>query len=104
MTTETLEIIKLDSPHWMQRALCGDADPEDFYSHPEDKDMDPTRTARALRVCARCPVRSECLNWALEQDDHWAIMGGQTPRQRKATHRRMAWNRDKSPTRHTATR
>lgn len=29
-----------------------------------------------------CPVKNACLDWALEIDDRWAILGGLSPRQR----------------------
>ena len=40
------------------------------------------RIAAAKAVCASCGVRSECLEWAIEAKDAWAILGGLTPQER----------------------
>lgn len=37
----------------------------------------------AKLVCARCPVRLECLAWALEGSDQFAILGGTTEAERR---------------------
>ena len=51
----------MSSPEWMARAACGPEDDMLFYP-PEglpqtDKDL---LRARALRVCADCPVQDQC--------------------------------------------
>lgn len=70
------------SPVWMRKALCADADPELFFSHPGE-DGEAERTAIALSICKRCPVRVECLLWAFSEEDEWGILGAKTPRERK---------------------
>jgi WhiB family redox-sensing transcriptional regulator len=45
------------------------------------------KTARAKAVCARCPVRDECLAHALETDVAHGIWGGLTPDERKRIRR-----------------
>lgn len=49
----------------------------------------------ARNACADCPLRSDCLEWALENDERWGIWGGLDPeerhnlrRRRKRTHQR----------------
>jgi WhiB family redox-sensing transcriptional regulator len=37
----------------------------------------------ALQICGGCPVRADCLDWALEIDDRVAILGGMTPSARR---------------------
>ena len=60
-----------DSLAWRDLAGCRDTDPEAFYpEHSYGK-------AYALRVCARCEVRAECLDWALEHEE-WGTWGGMT--------------------------
>lgn len=66
-------------PKWMERALCKGADPELFF--PEQGE--DGKTAMALRICRRCPVRVNCLIWALRTGQDYGIYGGKTPRQRK---------------------
>lgn len=43
-----------------------------------------SREARA--VCASCPVREECLEWALENHEH-GVWGGTNDRQRRKIRR-----------------
>jgi WhiB family redox-sensing transcriptional regulator len=51
-------------------AACRTADPECFF--------DESRTLEALAVCAGCPLAAECLEYALENEDH-GVWGGTTP-------------------------
>ena len=66
---------------WTEDALCAQADPDAWFP-------DQGRTAKlARRICAACPVRAECLDFALSGADTWGgittgIWGGTTPRQR----------------------
>lgn len=40
------------------------------------------RPTQALVICRGCPVRKECAEYALEQNQHWGVWGGLTERQR----------------------
>lgn len=62
---------------WMQDAICAQTDPEAFY--PEKGGS----TAEAKRVCMGCPVRSECLEYALENQERYGIFGGKSERERR---------------------
>lgn len=86
MISETLEIIRTDSPAWMAKAECaaGSHDPDDWFPHA-GRDRNTERTARAVGVCRHCPVRTECLDWAFETDEPWAVCGGMTAQARKIT-------------------
>ena len=68
----------LDFPEWMSRGLCAETDPEAFF--PEKGA--PSRSAR--QVCAVCPVRDQCLEYAMEHDERFGIWGGTSARQRRA--------------------
>ena len=60
---------------WLKRAKCRGLDPELFF---------PVGTAgpaveqaqKAKSVCALCPVRAECLSWALESGQAYGVWGG----------------------------
>ncbi|MFF8657158.1 WhiB family transcriptional regulator [Streptomyces huasconensis] len=60
---------------WLQRAACVDEDPELFFpvgtTGPALRDL-----ATAKSVCARCPVRGECLSWALRTGQAAGVWGG----------------------------
>jgi WhiB family transcriptional regulator, redox-sensing transcriptional regulator len=68
---------------WAARALCVGFDPEAFFP-PRDA---PATEARA--ICAACPVRGQCLAYAVTADERFGIWGGLDPRQRHAVRRRL---------------
>jgi WhiB family redox-sensing transcriptional regulator len=61
---------------WITQAACADVDTDLFF--PE-RGEDQTA---AKAICATCPVRAECLAYALETGDP-GIWGGTSERQRK---------------------
>ena len=71
---------------WRHDAECLDEDPEIFY--PAGKGHYSTELeAAAKAICARCPVQAECLDFAYDTQDQFAVMGGMTPEERKVTRR-----------------
>lgn len=72
---------------WWHSAACRDEDPELFFPV---SNMGPgaQQTARAKAVCARCPVRAECLSYALENGLDHGIFGGLTEHERRDLVRR----------------
>lgn len=60
--------------NWTEYAACVDVDPELFF--PVNTSA-PCRSQieRAKAVCTRCPVRSECLERALETPKGYRIYG-----------------------------
>ena len=65
------------SPGWWFAGLCAQTDPELFF--PEKGGS--TRAAKA--VCAGCPVRAECLGYALAHDERFGVWGGTSERERR---------------------
>ena len=69
---------------WAENALCAQADDPDAW-FPDKGRSAPAVTAK--QICGRCPVRAECLDYALSGADTWkgistGIWGGTTPRER----------------------
>ena len=64
------------SPGWWFAGLCAQTDPELFF--PEKGGS--AREAKA--VCARCPVRAQCLEYALAHDERYGVWGGLSERER----------------------
>ncbi len=73
-----------DDRLWMLEARCLDADPEAFF--PEKGGS----TREAKRICATCPVRTECLEHALANDERFGIWGGLSERERRRAKRLSA--------------
>jgi len=70
-------------PAWVSRGLCAQTDPEAFF--PEKGGA----TAPAKRICAACPVRAECLAWALENGERFGIWGGTSYLERRRLQRQQ---------------
>lgn len=62
---------------WFTEAKCLNADPDVFF--PEKGGS----TREAKRICGECPVRAECLEYALESDERFGIWGGMSERERR---------------------
>jgi WhiB family redox-sensing transcriptional regulator len=73
-----------DAPEWQERALCSQTDPEAFF--PEKGGS----TREAKRICGRCEVKAECLEYALGHDERFGIWGGLSERERRKLKRRVA--------------
>jgi WhiB family redox-sensing transcriptional regulator len=69
-------------PRWSERALCKETDPETFY--PEKGGS----TREAKRICGRCEVKAECLEYALKHDERYGIWGGLSDRERRRLKRK----------------
>ena len=82
--------IPLPRTNWRELAACRDADPELFF---------PIGAAgRALRqvdeakqVCAGCPVRAQCLTWALDKRVTDGVWGGTTEDERRSGGKSPRW-------------
>jgi WhiB family redox-sensing transcriptional regulator len=66
---------------WQERALCAQTDPEAFF--PEKGGS----TREAKKICTGCEVRSECLEYALLNDERFGIWGGLSERERRRRRR-----------------
>lgn len=63
---------------WRQQARCRGVDPETFYPV---SDEDPALAAK--EICAECPVREPCLEYALTVREKHGVWGGRTERERR---------------------
>jgi hypothetical protein len=89
---------------WMVRGKCfGKGELTEAFNPPvDDDDGTPSKTARIITIEAkkycggavdgfRCPVKRQCLDYAIEQEIHFGVWGGATVRER----RRIATQRAK---------
>jgi WhiB family transcriptional regulator, redox-sensing transcriptional regulator len=68
---------------WAAQARCAQADPDAWFPDQGQHAL----AMIAIRACLACPVRAQCLDYALSGADTWGgiatgIWGGTTPRQR----------------------
>ncbi len=62
---------------WQTDALCAQTDPEAFFPEKGGSTRD------AKRICSSCDVRSQCLEYALGNDERFGIWGGLSERERR---------------------
>jgi WhiB family redox-sensing transcriptional regulator len=62
---------------WVRAAACQDEDPDLFFS------TGAAQTEMAKAVCATCPVRLQCLRWALESGQNSGVWGGLSEDERR---------------------
>ena len=67
---------------WQERALCAQTDPEAFFPEKGGSTRD------AKKVCGACNVRSQCLEYALANDERFGIWGGLSERERRRLRKR----------------
>lgn len=67
---------------WTERAECRGAQATDFFA----RSLPDARAA--IRVCERCEVKQECLDYAVDNDMDLGVWGGLTERQRRSYARR----------------
>jgi WhiB family transcriptional regulator, redox-sensing transcriptional regulator len=79
------DLLTAPATTWQQRGLCREGDSSIFFppTHFEHKPEREAREAKAKAICARCPVRSECLEWALETREPFGVWGGYSELERK---------------------
>ena len=63
---------------WVEQALCREIGHELFFPE-KGESAEP-----AKQVCAKCPVRRECLEDALATGARYGVLGGKSERERRA--------------------
>jgi WhiB family transcriptional regulator, redox-sensing transcriptional regulator len=66
-----------DPGPWTDEALCAQVDTDIFFPNKGGY------TGNAKKVCERCAVRQQCLDYALENDIGFGIFGGLSVKERK---------------------
>lgn len=57
--------LNISDQHWIDQAACG-SKVDDWMWHDYGKNDEPYALAESKRSCDTCPVRAECLEYALE--------------------------------------
>jgi WhiB family redox-sensing transcriptional regulator len=75
---------------WTPKAACRQAQPDELFVRGAEQN-------KAKQLCTSCPVRTECLAEALDNQIEWGVWGGMTERERRALLRRRpnvtSWRR-----------
>lgn len=70
-------MIPIPMPAWYEAAVCAQIGSD--YWYPEKG----CGSNKAKEVCAACPVRSECLEYALDNGERFGVWGGKSERERR---------------------
>lgn len=62
---------------WQSDSLCAQTDPEAFFPEKGGSTRD------AKKICTSCEVRTNCLEYALKNDERFGIWGGLSERERR---------------------
>lgn len=80
MNTQTIASIdRHEEDGWQARARCRGRDATLFFAPAaggELKEEKLAREAMAKSICRECPVRAQCLEFALETREPYGIWGG----------------------------
>jgi WhiB family redox-sensing transcriptional regulator len=75
---------------WASQAYCNQTRPDELFVRGAAQN-------RAKQLCNGCPVRTECLAEALDNQIEWGVWGGMTERERRALLRKRpnvtSWRR-----------
>jgi len=77
---------------WKDKALCIGMDADIFFPERDGQPIQGGRGiySKARKVCERCPVRAECLNYAFHFNMiEFGMFGGMAPKERKEHFARM---------------
>jgi WhiB family redox-sensing transcriptional regulator len=66
---------------WQEQALCAQTGGDFFFPEPGSSVRD------AKRICALCPIRPSCLEYALDNDERFGVWGGLSEKERLALRR-----------------
>ena len=72
--------------NWDEEAACRSTDPDVFFPRDDMKGRGHDVRA-AKRICRGCPVRTQCLEFALEARLEHGVWGGLTDTERRSLRR-----------------
>ncbi|MEY2243496.1 WhiB family transcriptional regulator [Streptomyces sp. SAS_267] len=81
--------------NWREGASCRTVDPDLFFPIGNTGPA-LLQIQEAKAVCAGCPVREECLRWALDTGQTVGVWGGTSEAERRALARRRSRGRPRS--------
>jgi WhiB family transcriptional regulator, redox-sensing transcriptional regulator len=74
---------------WQEHARCHDSDTAIFFHPQNERGLARLRRDRsAKRICAACPVRVECADYAIRAREPYGVWGGLTEEERERIYAR----------------
>jgi WhiB family redox-sensing transcriptional regulator len=71
--------IDFEETTWTERSACRDYPTDVFFA-----DLDaPKNSLEARAICSKCPVKAECLDYAIRHACEYGIWGGTTATERR---------------------
>lgn len=67
---------------WMIDAVCASVDPEVWFPPKSGSSTPAKRICNGFKGSPPCPVRDECLAYALRNSEPWGVWGGKSERER----------------------
>lgn len=89
-TTTINQAASVGMTAWAASGACQHSDPELFFPVTETGAA-ASQLARAKAVCAGCPVRDPCLQFALDSGQAFGVWGGTTGEERRLIRRRHSY-------------
>lgn len=71
---------------WLARAICAGMDQRAFFATGNHA---RAQVFAAKRVCAACPVKAECRDWAIESGESFGVWGGMSQHELRTKRRRF---------------
>ena len=81
----------LTNQDWRLDALCAQVSIAEFHADKGEGGMEAINFAK--KICALCPVKSECLDFSIRVGDSFGIWGGLPPRERRKLGKRLGIQR-----------
>lgn len=76
---------------WQEHGACRTADPTLFFHPQNERGSSRMRRDRAAKaVCASCPVRVECADYAVRSREPYGVWGGLSEEDRERIYVRIA--------------
>lgn len=74
---------RYESEEWKLDGVCRTVDPDMWFPEP------PNSGFQAKKLCVRCPVKDECLDYAMTNNEKFGVWGGLSAHERKKLRRRI---------------
>ncbi|MBI1352527.1 MAG: WhiB family transcriptional regulator [Actinomycetales bacterium] len=76
--------------YWQEHGSCREADPLLFFHPQNERGSSRARRDRAAKlVCAGCPVRMECADYAVRAREPYGVWGGLSEEEREHIYARL---------------